>query len=540
MVVKRIQVLPIALANQIAAGEVIERPSSVLKELIENSLDANSSRIDITVERSGIGLLRVQDNGVGICKDDLLLAVAPHATSKIVAISDLDRIHSYGFRGEALASISAVSRLSIQSRVADEEMAWEVCVAGRESTPEVRPSALSQGTRVEVKDLFYNTPARRKFLRSDKTEFLHIEEVFKRMALSQPEVAFHFQTGSRSSKHLPKCSDLAAFTRRVAQLCGKPFVQKARYLEVEANGLVLKGWVCSDSGLRAQADLQYFYLNRRIVRDKVIIHAIRQAYETILLQGKHPAYVLFLEIDPSRVDVNVHPTKHEVRFQEARAVHDFLVFSVTQALQSEHAVANPCVDRSHSSTTIQEILPEKSVSVSSSELSVFVLSQDLVLVRREERFIMVDMIKARYRVFREQIESAFRGSTIQQHALLLPKSITVDVPIQSIETRLNDLRQWGFDITPIAEKTLLVRTVPQLLSFQSSLTMEFISDLLRATSEQETMDILANQVARQEYSKEHIENFVYQLEEEGFFEQDSKVDFSRSMTMDELKKAVLT
>lgn len=535
---KRIHVLPVALANQIAAGEVIERPSSVLKELIENSLDAKSTRIDITVERSGIGLLRVQDDGVGICKDDLLLAVAPHATSKIVAVSDLDCINSYGFRGEALASISAVSQLSIQSRIADQEMGWEVCVSGRESTPEVKPSAFPKGTRVDVRDLFYNTPARRKFLRSDKTEFLHIEEVFKRMALSQSEVAFHFQAGSRSSKRLPKCSDLAGLTRRVTQLCGKPFVQNARYLEVEANGLVLKGWVCSESGLRAQADLQYFFLNRRIVRDKVVIHAIRQAYETIHLQGKHPAYVLFLEIDPSRVDVNVHPTKHEVRFQEARAVHDFLVFSVTQALQGDHTIANPCVDRS-SSVAINENFAKKAALAPLSELSIFVLSQDLVLVRRHERFIMVDMIKARYRVFREKIEAAIQGLTLQQHALLLPKSIAVDMPMQSVEIRLSDLRQLGFDITPIAEKTLLVRTVPQLLSSQSSLTVEFINDLLKATSEQETMDILANQVARQEYSKEHIEAFVRQLEKEGFFEQDSKVDFSRSMTVDELKKAVL-
>ena len=330
---KRIHQLPVHLANQIAAGEVVERPASVLKELLENSLDAKSTEIEITVERGGTKLIQVQDNGLGICKEDLPLAIASHATSKIASLSDLEGVRSYGFRGEALASISSVSRLELISAVEDQSCGWSIQLEGRDKPPSLQPVAKRSGTSIAVRDLFYNTPARRKFLKSEKTEAAYIEEIFKRVALSQPAVAFKFQQDDGIQKRLPICRSLEAHIRRVAQLCGKRFVEKAYYIEAEANGLKLTGWLGSENAMRSQADLQYFYVNGRIVRDKIVMHAVRQAYQAINALGRFPAYVLYFECDPSAVDVNVHPTKHEVRFREARTVHAFLSYAIQEGLK---------------------------------------------------------------------------------------------------------------------------------------------------------------------------------------------------------------
>ncbi|HEV2523671.1 MAG TPA: DNA mismatch repair endonuclease MutL, partial [Gammaproteobacteria bacterium] len=330
---KRIHQLPVHLANQIAAGEVVERPASVLKELLENSLDAKSTEIDITVERGGIKLIQVQDNGLGICKEDLPLAIASHATSKIASLSDLEGVQSYGFRGEALASISSVSRLELISAVEDQSCGWSIQLEGRDKPPSLQPVAKRSGTLIAVRDLFYNTPARRKFLKSEKTEAAYLEEIFKRIALSQPAVAFKFQQGDGIQKRLPICRSLDAHIRRVAQLCGKRFVEEAYYIEAEANGLKLTGWLGSENAMRSQADLQYFYVNGRIVRDKIVMHAVRQAYQSVNSLGRFPAYVLYFECDALAVDVNVHPTKHEVRFREARTVHAFLSYAIQEGLK---------------------------------------------------------------------------------------------------------------------------------------------------------------------------------------------------------------
>lgn len=334
---ERIHQLPIHLANQIAAGEVVERPASVLKELLENSLDAGSTQIEITLERGGIGCIRVQDNGIGICKEDLELALSPHATSKIKTLSDLEGVISYGFRGEALASIGSVSKLQLSSCVDQQEMGYSIKVEGRNGSIICTPIPKRQGTCVEVRDLFYNTPARRKFLKSEKTEMGYLEEVFRRIALSQPAVAFKFQAGDRVQKNLPLCKNIESQTRRVAKLCGQNFVNEAYYVQAESNGLKLTGWLGSPNALRSQPDLQYFYVNGRIVRDKVVFHAIRQAYQSISLRDRYPAYVLYFELDPCAVDVNVHPTKHEVRFREMRTVHAFLSYSVQEGLQQGEA-----------------------------------------------------------------------------------------------------------------------------------------------------------------------------------------------------------
>jgi len=328
----RIQLLSPRLANQIAAGEVVERPASVIKELLENSLDAGARRIDVDVEQGGIKLLRVRDDGGGIPADDLPLALARHATSKIRDLEDLERVMSLGFRGEALASISSVARLTMTSRTADAEQAWQVETEGRDMEALVQPAAHPVGTSVEVRDLFFNTPARRKFLRAEKTEFDHLQEVIKRLALARFDVAFHLRHNGKTVFALHEAPDEITRARRVASVCGPAFLEQALPIEVERNGLHLWGWVGLPTFSRSQADLQYFYVNGRMVRDKLVAHAVRQAYRDVLFNGRHPTFVLFLEVDPAVVDVNVHPTKHEVRFRDGRMVHDFLYGTLHRAL----------------------------------------------------------------------------------------------------------------------------------------------------------------------------------------------------------------
>ncbi|WP_342243598.1 DNA mismatch repair endonuclease MutL [Pseudomonas sp. OTU5201] len=328
----RIQLLSPRLANQIAAGEVVERPASVIKELLENSLDAGAKRIDVEVEQGGIKLLRVRDDGGGIPPDDLPLALARHATSKIRDLEDLERVMSLGFRGEALASISSVARLTMTSRTADADQAWQVETEGRDMEARVQPAAHPVGTSVEVRDLFFNTPARRKFLRAEKTEFDHLQEVIKRLALARFDVAFHLRHNGKTIFALHEAREAVARARRVAAVCGPAFLEQALPIEVERNGLHLWGWVGLPTFSRSQADLQYFYVNGRMVRDKLVAHAVRQAYRDVLYNGRHPTFVLFFEVDPAVVDVNVHPTKHEVRFRDSRMVHDFLYGTLHRAL----------------------------------------------------------------------------------------------------------------------------------------------------------------------------------------------------------------
>jgi DNA mismatch repair protein MutL len=328
----RIELLSPRLANQIAAGEVVERPASVIKELLENSLDSGARRIDVDVEQGGVKLLRVRDDGSGISADDLPLALARHATSKIRNLEDLEQVMSLGFRGEALASISSVARLTLTSRTKDADQAWQVETEGRDMAPRVQPAAHPVGTSVEVRDLFFNTPARRKFLKTEKTEFDHLQEVIKRLALARFDVAFHLRHNGKTILSLHEAQDDAARARRVAAICGPGFLEQALPIEIERNGLHLWGWVGLPTFNRSQADLQYFFVNGRAVRDKLVAHAVRQAYRDVLFNGRHPTFVLFFEVDPAGVDVNVHPTKHEVRFRDGRMVHDFLYGTLHRAL----------------------------------------------------------------------------------------------------------------------------------------------------------------------------------------------------------------
>ncbi len=328
----RIALLSPRLANQIAAGEVVERPASVVKELLENSLDAGATRIDVDVEQGGVKLIRLRDNGGGVDKDDLALALNRHATSKIKDLDDLEAVATLGFRGEALASVSSVSRLTLTSQAEGAEQAWQVEAEGRDMSSVVKPAAHPQGTTVEVRDLFFNTPARRKFLRKEKTEFGHLEEVVKRLALSRSDVAVTLRHNGRVIHQLRPASTQVELERRVASLCGPAFMENAVALDVEAAGLRLWGWVGLPSFSRSQADLQYFFVNGRAIRDKLVAHAIRQAYRDVLYSGRHSTFVLFLELNPADVDVNVHPTKHEVRFRDGRLVHDFLFRTLHRGL----------------------------------------------------------------------------------------------------------------------------------------------------------------------------------------------------------------
>jgi len=320
------------LANQIAAGEVVERPASVIKELLENCLDAQATKVEVDVEQGGVKLMRVRDNGTGIGEQDLALALSRHPTSKIASLEDLESVQSLGFRGEALASVSSVSRLTLTSNTQGQESAWQVITQGRDMEAQLQPAAHPIGTSVEVRDLFFNTPARRKFLRTEKTEFGHLEEVIKRLALSRFDVAFSLRHNQKVIHNLRPADTQTAQEKRVASVCGPAFMQQALHIEMEAPGLRLWGWVGLPTFSRSQMDLQYFFVNGRVVKDKLVGHAVRQAYRDVLYHGRHPAFVLYLELEPSNVDVNVHPTKNEVRFRDGRLVHDFIFRSLHKTL----------------------------------------------------------------------------------------------------------------------------------------------------------------------------------------------------------------
>lgn len=334
-----IRLLPPQLINQIAAGEVVERPASVVKELVENCLDAAARTVEVEVEQGGLRLLRIRDDGLGIPKDELPLALSRHATSKIASLDDLEHVATLGFRGEALPSISSVSRLTLISRTRGERCAWRVGADGSEAHFDLQPAASPEGTTVEVRDIFYNTPARRKFLRSEKTEFQHIETLVKRLALARFDVGFALAHNQRNVLNLRPAAGQADIDRRLSALLGEDFLEQSLPVDVSAAGLRLSGWIGLPTYSRSQADMQFFYVNGRWVRDKLVSVAIRQAYQDVLYHGRQPIYVLYLELDPALVDVNAHPAKLEVRFRDSRMAHDFLFRSLYRALSGTKAGA---------------------------------------------------------------------------------------------------------------------------------------------------------------------------------------------------------
>jgi len=357
----RIHSLDPRLINQIAAGEIIERPASMLKELVENALDAGASSIDIEVENAGVKRLKITDNGHGILKDDLAMALSRHATSKIENLDDLEQIATLGFRGEALPSIASVTRMSITSREQSADQAWQVSSDGNNQTTAPSPVAHPVGTTIETRDLFYNTPARRKFLRTDNTEFKHLDQIVRRMALSRFDVAFKLQHNARVIFHLPAVPH--DDPRRLKMVCGDNVPDNSVYFSEEREGMRLSGWAGLPSFSRSQADMQYFFLNGRLIRDKTIIHAVRLGYQDVLFHGRHPIYVLYLEMDPAGVDVNVHPTKHEVRFRDSRSVHSFVFRSLQRTVgASAGEVGSLQVDAEHGAAIPQPINPNSSLT----------------------------------------------------------------------------------------------------------------------------------------------------------------------------------
>ena len=327
-----IQILPARLANQIAAGEVVERPASVVKEIVENSLDSGATSIEIDIEKGGHKRILIRDNGSGIPNEELALALSRHATSKITKLDDLEAICSLGFRGEALASISSVSRLSLSSKPREQSQAWQAHCEGRDMQVQINPVAHPDGTSVDVVDLFFNTPARRKFLRTEKTEFTHIDEVVRRIALSRFDVSFSLKHNGKLLRRYPAVKAQSTEQKRLGTICGKEFAEQSIALNSQYQQFELKGWLAQPEQAKSQGDFQYFYVNGRMMRDKLINHAVRQAFEGLIGADLHPAYVLFLTLEPNQVDVNVHPAKHEVRFHQARLVHDFIYRALTDSL----------------------------------------------------------------------------------------------------------------------------------------------------------------------------------------------------------------
>lgn len=381
-----IKILPARLANQIAAGEVVERPASVLKELLENSIDAGATQIEIDIEKGGHKKIKVTDNGSGIPKEELMLALSRHATSKVSELDDLENIQTLGFRGEALASVSSVSRLTLTSRTQQQSEAWQARCEGREMQVLVEPAAHPVGSSVEVLDLFFNTPARRKFLRTEKTEFNHIEELFNRIALSRYDVGLKLKHNGKVLKNLPAIAQSDDALKRVKQLCGASICNGMLSIEGQYQGFRLHGWLSGPGHFRAMNDVQFVFVNNRMMRDKLIFHAIRQSYEGLLPEDKFPFFVLYLDVPCNEVDVNVHPAKHEVRFHQSRLVHDFIFSVMNDALGSAmHSTANEqALSEHHSSEHLSEAQPPSGQVIDNSTRNTNVNSRETTLQKPED------------------------------------------------------------------------------------------------------------------------------------------------------------
>ena len=524
----RIHLLSQRLSNQIAAGEVVERPASVVKELLENSLDAGADRIDIELEKGGIKLIRIRDNGVGVEKEDLPLALNRHATSKIKELDDLEKVVSLGFRGEALASISSVSRLTMISRTPDASEAWKVETEGRDMDAKLSPAAHPPGTNVEVRDLFFNTPARHKFLRTEQTEYKRIDEMIKRLALSRFDVGFNVQHNQRAVHRYESAVSESEIIRRVSQICGSAFMDNTVSIDMEANGVRLRGWVSLPTFSRSQSDLQHFYVNGRAIRDKLVSHAIKQAYRDVLYHGRHPAFVLYLELDPALVDANVHPTKHEVRFRDGRLVHDFLFSALHRSLAdvrpadslepalSEDSIAeSPNMYRqssmrysgsgggSHGSMLSRNDIQNQLQSFSDFNASAsgaqpsFQDNEDeeipplgyaiaqlhgiFILAQNAHGLVVVDMHAAHERITYEYMKSAMSDDGIKTQPLLVPVALAVsEGEADCAEEHKQALEQLGLTLERIGPESISIRQVPVILKSADveQLVRDVLSDFL--------------------------------------------------------------
>ncbi len=517
-----IQLLSDLLIDQIAAGEVVDRPAAALKELLENSLDAGARSVQVDLQSGGVKRIKVTDDGEGIARDDLGLALSRHATSKIASLEDLERVASLGFRGEALASIAAISQLTLTSRTANDQHAWRVnAEAGRGSPPE--PAAAAQGTAVEVRELYYNTPARRKFLRTENTELAHCVETFTRIALSRPDVALALQHNGRTLQRLP----VQSFTQRATALLGEEFAGAALALDHGTPGLRLHGLIASPSFNRSARDYQYFFVNGRCVRDRLIAHAVREAFHDVLHHERHPAFVLFFEIDPARVDVNVHPTKSEVRFRESQAVHQFVFHALQNALAQARAgtsamslatgpVAAPPLaatdtaahypayagagprqqpmplsarhpttlyDAMFAGITAHSLAPTEDGSESPPlGFALAQLSGIYILAQNQAGLVVVDMHAAHERIMYEKLKSALDRAEIPTQVLLIPATLRASrLEIVVVEENAQALRRLGFEMAVLGPEALVVRSVPAPL--QDADPIDLARDVLREIGE---------------------------------------------------------
>ena len=512
--VSQIKVLSEALANQIAAGEVVERPVSVVKELLENALDSGATQVDITIEEGGTQSIQVVDNGAGIPKDELILAVSRHATSKIDCYEHLMAVKTLGFRGEALASISSVSRFELVSRPASQSSAWSLCVEGGTNWGEPSPVAGKVGTRVRVADLFFNTPARKKFLRTARTEFMQIDELVKRAMLSRMQVGFTLVHNQKTVRQVEPALDKIGQTKRLARLLGQAFVEQSLYINFESQGLHLSGWVGLPTFNRTHNDMQYIFVNGRIVRDRLLFHALKQAYADVLYGGRHPAYVLFLTLPPDWVDVNVHPAKYEVRFANGHWVYDFIrrtvrdvVMQPLTAADSSPALASPVQPfkatelstNTDLKVTAQDWqshfafqhplslaqLAEPRPSYAGTDDSVVSGEDNLVpdeqvmpplgfakmqlhgvfiLAENAQGLVLVDMHAAHERIVYERLKRQWQSERLISQPLLVPLAVTID-SAQMSEWEANQAwwSQLGFELEAIGPQQLKVLAVPGLL-----------------------------------------------------------------------------
>jgi DNA mismatch repair protein MutL len=514
-----IRELPPQLVNQIAAGEVVERPASVIKELLENALDAGARRVELDVEGGGTRLMRVRDDGGGIPKQELSLAVARHATSKIGSLEDLERVTTLGFRGEALPSIGAVARLTITSRTPDSEHAWRLEGDGHGRYAELAPAAHAPGTSVEVRDIFFNTPARRKFLKSEATEFGHLETAVRRLALARHDLDLQLKHNGRPVLALQAASDRAGIERRLKELVGPEFIGHAFHIEQQAGGMRLSGWLARPTFSRSQADLQYFYVNGRAVRDKLLVHAARLGFNDVMFHGRHPAYVLYLELDPARVDVNAHPAKQEVRFRDSRLVHDFVFRTVQEVLAATNpqAAAAPqygagiyvppsapgyrpaglgpsqipmagetlaAYGHLHSTADGVALTPGSPISpISGVPPLGFALAQlhgIYILAASPEGLILVDMHAAHERITYERMKAALQQGGVVSQPLLVPMSVAVSKREADLaESAAATLAQGGFLVERRGPESLSIREVPVLLAREdiAALLRDLLADL---------------------------------------------------------------
>jgi len=537
---RRIQKLSTQLSNQIAAGEVVERPASVLKELLENSIDAAATRIWIDVEEGGQKLIRVRDNGAGIVQEDLVLALDRHATSKLGSVEELGRISTLGFRGEALPSIASVSRLQLVSHTDEDSQGWRVsCDGGLELQPP-RPDPHPQGTTVEVRDLFFNTPARKKFMRTEKTEFRHIEDVVRRMVLAHPEIMLVLKHNGRVVREYPSGGGQDEWERRIQAVLGGDFVGHALYLESAVDGMALKGWVAQPAASRSQPDQQFFFVNGRMIKDRVVVHAVRQAYQDVLFHGRHPAYLLFLEMDPEMVDVNVHPTKHEVRFRESRQVHGFLFKTIRDALAADRPgpvemvdsgdevvdretgelqprseveqsdrwvemprVENRSLDLRFASAGRGSSIGERSApdyqlgEKNSGEYplghAVAQIHGIYILAENGDGLVLVDMHAAHERITYERLKQAIVDSGVRTQRLLVPVTLSVNErEAEIVEQQQSLFSKLGLEVGLSGPLSVVVREVPLLLV--NGDVEQLVRDLLADLAEHDSSAMVGERI----------------------------------------------